>query len=102
MLYAIIGEDVPNSLQLRLSVRPAHLARLESLQQAGRLVVAGPFPGEEGEGFSGSLIVADFSSLEEAKSWADADPYLKAGVYVSVMVKPFKMVFGPIPAEGKK
>ncbi|MBF0110063.1 MAG: YciI family protein [Magnetococcales bacterium] len=95
MLYAIIGEDVPDSLQKRLSVRPAHLERLESLQRAGRLLVAGPFPREAGEGFTGSLIVADFSSLEEAQRWADADPYIQAGVYSSVAVKPFKKVFGP-------
>ncbi|HIJ85634.1 MAG: YCII-related protein [Magnetococcales bacterium] len=93
MLFAIVGEDVPDSLHKRLSVRPAHLERLEKLQQAGRLVLAGPFPREGGEGFSGSLIVAGFASLEEAKTWGSADPYVKAGVYASVTVKPFKKVF---------
>lgn len=93
MLFAIIGEDVQDSLEKRLSVRPAHLERLEKLQTAGRLVLAGPCPKESGEGFSGSLIVADFASIEEAKTWADADPYIKAGVYASVAIKPFKKVF---------
>ena len=97
MLYAIIGEDVPNSLERRLSVRPAHLARLEALKNEGRLFVAGPFPAIDSNdpgpaGFSGSLIVAEFASLEDAQAWADADPYVGAGVYVRASVKPFKKV----------
>lgn len=97
MLYAIIGEDVPNSLELRLSVRPAHLARLEALTNEGRLFAAGPFPAIDSNdpgpaGFSGSLIVAEFASLTEAQAWADADPYVAAGVYAKATVKPFKKV----------
>ena len=97
MLYAIISEDVKNSLPLRLPVRPQHLARLELLQQEGRLVLAGPFPAIDSEtpgdaGFTGSLIVAAFDSLEAATTWADADPYKSAGVYKDVTVKPFKKV----------
>lgn len=98
MLYSIIGEDVPNSLSARQSARPAHLARLEELKNAGRLIVAGPNPAidsnDPGEaGFTGSVVIAEFSSLEEAKAWADADPYVAAGVYQTVTVKPFKQVF---------
>ncbi|HSS65043.1 MAG TPA: YciI family protein [Gammaproteobacteria bacterium] len=97
MLYAIICEDVENSLEKRNGARPAHLERLEALKAEGRLVLAGPHPavdsGEPGEaGFSGSLIVAEFDSLEDAKIWADADPYNPAGVYKKVTVKPFRMV----------
>jgi hypothetical protein len=97
MFYAIIGEDVANSLDKRVSARPAHLERLQALQQAGRLLLAGPFPGIDGNdpgpaGFSGSLIVAEFDTLADAKSWADADPYVAAGVYAGVTVKPFKKV----------
>lgn len=97
MLYAIISQDVPNSLPLRTPVRPDHLARLEILQKAGRLVIAGPHPAvdnvDPGEaGFTGSLIVAEFDSLEDAIGWADQDPYVKAGVYASVTVKPFRQV----------
>ena len=97
MFYAIISEDVPNSLALRLSVREAHLARLQSLKQQGRLFCAGPHPvidtEEPGEaGFSGSLIIAEFESLAAAQSWADADPYISAGVYQRVTVKPYKKV----------
>ncbi|MDP2286280.1 MAG: YciI family protein [Pseudohongiella sp.] len=97
MLYAIISEDVQNSLPLRTPVRPQHLARLEQLQQEDRLVLAGPFPAIDSEnpgdaGFSGSLIVASFTSLADARQWADADPYLAAGVYRQVTVKPFKKV----------
>ena len=98
MLYAIIGEDVPNSLERRLSVRPAHLARLEALKNEGRLFAAGPFPAIDSSdpgpaGFSGSLIVAEFASLEEAQAWAAADPYVDAGVYAApATVKPFKKV----------
>lgn len=98
MLYCIIGEDVPNSLEKRLSVRPAHLERLTRLQEAGRLILAGPNPAIDSidpgpAGFSGSLIVAEFDSLDDAKSWANADPYVGAGVYANVTVKPFKKVF---------
>lgn len=98
MLYAIIAQDVENSLDARLKARPDHLARLQSLQNEGRLVLAGPHPAidsnDPGEaGFSGSLVVAEFDSLEAAQSWADADPYIKAGVYQQVTVKPFKQVF---------
>jgi uncharacterized protein YciI len=97
MLYAIIGEDVPNSLERRLSVRPAHLARLEALKNEGRLFVAGPFPSIDSNdpgpaGFTGSLIVAEFASLADAQAWADADPYIDAGVYAKATVKPFKKV----------
>ena len=98
MYYAIIGTDVANSLNKRLSVRPEHLARLESLQNEGRLLTAGPFPAIDSEdpgeaGCTGSLIVADFESLVAAQQWADDDPYIAAGVYDSVSVKPFKKVF---------
>ena len=98
MLYAIIAEDNANSLELRKQNRPAHLARLKTLQDEGRLVLAGPHPCIDAEdpgptGFSGSLIVAEFSSLPSAKEWADADPYQLAGVYARVTVKPFKKVF---------
>jgi uncharacterized protein YciI len=98
LLYAIISEDVPQSLELRQTVRPAHLLRLKALQDEGRLVIAGPHlavdaidPGPAG--FTGSLVVAEFASLESAKQWADADPYQAAGVYAQVTVKPFKKVF---------
>ncbi|MGO2353111.1 MAG: YciI family protein [Marinomonas foliarum] len=98
MLYSIIGEDVTNSLSARMQARPAHLARLEALQNEGRLVLAGPNPAIDSEnpgdaGFSGSVVIAEFASLEEAQSWADADPYVAAGVYENVTVKPFKQVF---------
>ena len=98
MLYSIVGTDVENSLPLRKGARSAHLERLQQLQQAGRLIIAGPNPAidssDPGEaGFSGSLIVAEFTSLDEAKAWADADPYIAAGVYAQVTVKPFKQVF---------
>ncbi len=98
MLYAIVGTDTANSLEHRLSVRPAHLERLKKLQDEGRLLLAGPFPAIDSvdpgpAGFSGSLIVADFSSLPAAQAWAEADPYVAAGVYASVSVKPFKKVF---------
>ncbi len=97
MLYAIVGQDVPDSLDRRLAARPAHLERLHALQQAGRLLLAGPFPAIDSNdpgpaGFSGSLIVAEFESLAAAQTWANADPYVAAGVYVSVSVKPFKKV----------
>jgi hypothetical protein len=98
MLYAIIGHDRVGSLEQRLAVRPAHLERLTALQAEGRLIVAGPFPAIDSvdpgpAGFSGSLIVAEFASLEEAQKWAEADPYLSAGVYEKVDVKPFRKVF---------
>ncbi len=98
MLYAIIGRDVDGSLPLRQSARPAHLARLQALQEAGRMVLAGPFPAIDGDdpgpaGFTGSLIVAEFDSLEAAQAWAEADPYVAAGVYAETTVKPFKQVF---------
>lgn len=97
MFYAIVGQDVPDSLDKRISVRPAHLDRLQALQQAGRLLLAGPFPAVDAvdpgpAGFSGSLIVAEFDSFADAQAWADADPYVAAGVYASVNVKPFKKV----------
>ena len=97
MLYAVISEDVENSLPLRKESRPAHLARLEQLKEEGRLILAGPLPAidsnDPGEaGFTGSLVVAEFDSLETAQSWADADPYMEAGVYQKVVVKPFKKV----------
>lgn len=97
MYYAIISEDVENSLPMRQSARPAHLDRLHALKAEGRLLVAGPHPAidtpDPGEaGFSGSLVVAEFDSLEAAQSWADADPYIEAGVYEKVVVKPFKAV----------
>ena len=97
MLYVIIGEDVENSLAARLAARPAHLERLFALRDAGRLLVAGPNPAidasDPGEaGFSGSVIIAEFDSLEAAQTWAEADPYRDAGVYQRVTVKPFKKV----------
>ena len=98
MLYAIVGEDRPDSLPARLAARPAHLERLKALQDAGRLVLAGPCPAIDSidpgpAGFSGSLIVAEFASLEAARAWADAAPYVAAGVYAAVTVKPFRKVF---------
>lgn len=98
MLYVIISEDVPDSLSKRLSARPAHLARLQILQDAGRLLLAGPHPAVDTEnpgeaGFTGSLIVAEFDSLQVAQTWANDDPYLDAGVYAHITVKPFKKVF---------
>ncbi len=97
MLYAIIAEDKPDSLEKRLATRPAHIARLEKLKEQGKLILAGPHPAIDSEdpgsaGFSGSLIVAEFDSFEAAQSWANADPYIKAGVYEQVTVKPFKKV----------
>ncbi len=98
MLYAIISEDVADSLEKRLSVRPEHLARLQALQDAGRLILAGPHPAIDSEncadaGFSGSLVVAEFTSLEDAQHFAQTDPYFDAGVYANVVVKPFKKIF---------
>ncbi len=91
MLYAIIGQDVENSTEKRLAVRPAHLQRIEALNESGRLVLAGPFPADDGS-FMGSLIVADFDSLDEARLWAEADPYMHHGVFSQVEVKPFRKV----------
>jgi hypothetical protein len=97
MWYAISGEDMPNSLEKRLAARPAHLDRLQILQSEGRLLLAGPFPAIDSldpgpAGFTGSLIVAEFDSLESAQVWADTDPYVAAGVYSRVSVKPFRKV----------
>lgn len=98
MLYAIIGEDVDDSLARRQSVRDQHIARLQQLQDDGRMIIAGPNPAIDSNdpgpsGFSGSIIIAEFESLAEAQAWADADPYIAAGVYARVTVKPFKQVF---------
>jgi len=95
MWYAIVTEDTPSSLEKRLVNRPSHLARLTALHEAGRLLLAGPFPAIDNldpghAGFTGSLIVADFNSLAEAETWANADPFVSAGVYASVSVKPFR------------
>jgi len=97
MLYSIVAEDNDNSLKARESARPDHLKRLEMLRTEGRLILAGPQPAIDSSdpgpvGFTGSLIVAEFNSLAEAQSWADADPYIEAGVYLKVTVKPFKKV----------
>ena len=97
MLYAIISEDIANSLEQRKLARPAHLARLQQLNDEGRLFVAGPHPAVDNNepgaaGFTGSLVIAEFTSLEQAQAWADADPYITAGVYAKVVVKPFKKV----------
>ncbi|KAA1174870.1 YciI family protein [Marinobacter salinexigens] len=97
MYYAIISEDVENSLPMRMEARPAHVERLQALKEEGRLLVAGPHPAidtpDPGDaGFSGSLVVAEFDSLEAAQSWADSDPYIEAGVYQKVVVKPYKVV----------
>ncbi|MDA0680895.1 MAG: YciI family protein [Proteobacteria bacterium] len=97
MWYAIISEDVENSLPLRSSARAAHLARMQGLVADGRLLIAGPHPAIDSDdpgpaGFTGSLVVVDFPSLEEAKAWAATDPYVDAGVYSKVTVKPFKCV----------
>lgn len=95
MLYAIIASDAANSLDARLANRPAHLERLNALKDAGRLVLAGPHPAIDSNdpgpaGFTGSLIVAEFDSLQAAQAWADADPFCAAGVYAEVVVKPFR------------
>jgi uncharacterized protein YciI len=97
MWYAIVGNDIPNSLARRQPARPAHLERLNRLQEEGRLLLAGPFPAIDAEdpgpaGFSGSLIVAEFADLAGAQAWADADPYVAAGVYRDVSVRPFRKV----------
>lgn len=95
MFYAIVGQDVANSLDKRGAARSAHVARLQALQEKGRLLLAGPFPAVDAidpgpAGFTGSLIIAEFPSLPEAQAWADADPYVSGGVYASVSVKPFR------------
>lgn len=97
MYYVIFSEDVPDSLPLRKQARPAHLARLQALLDDGRLLIAGPCPAIDAEdpgeaGFTGSMVVAEFDSLESAQTWADDDPYLHAGVYKSTVVKPYKKV----------
>lgn len=95
MLYAIIARDRPGSLKYRLAARPAHLERLQQLQNLGRLILAGPMPAVDSEdpgpaGFTGSIVVAEFASLEEAKDWANQDPYVDAGVFSNVEVRPFR------------
>jgi len=97
MYYSIVGEDHPDSLEKRLSVRPAHIERLKQLLAEGRLLLAGPTPAIDNEdpgpnGFTGSVVIAEFDSLEEAQAWADADPYVESGAYAKVTVKPFKKV----------
>ncbi|MEM8843506.1 MAG: YciI family protein [Pseudomonadota bacterium] len=98
MWYAIISEDVKNSLEKRKSVRPKHIERLQALVDTGKLLTAGPHPAVDSEdpgdfGFTGSLIIAEFESLDAAQAWADEDPYIAAGVYQKVIVKPYKKVF---------
>jgi hypothetical protein len=98
MLYALIGEDAPNSLERRLAARPAHVERIKALQAQGRLVLAGPFPAIDSPdpgpaGFTGSLIVAEFGSLAEAQAWLDADPYVIDGVFFRALAKPFRKTF---------
>lgn len=97
MLYAVISQDAADTLEKRMAARPQHLKRLEQLRDEGRLILAGPHPAIDNEdpgsaGFTGSLVVAEFDSLEDARTWANADPYLAAGVYERVSVKPFKKV----------
>ncbi|WPE17600.1 YciI family protein [Candidatus Thioglobus autotrophicus] len=97
MLYAVISQDVENSLEKRLSVRPAHIERLNLLKNEGRLILAGPHPAIDNNdpgaaGFTGSLVVAEFECLADAQAWANADPYMASGAYASVIVKPFKKV----------
>jgi hypothetical protein len=98
MWYAIICEDMPNSLALRMETRPAHLAALQLLQNEGRLLTAGPLPAIDSEnpgdnGFTGSVIIAEFDSISDAQTWAQSDPYAVAGVFANVVVKPYKKVF---------
>lgn len=98
MWYVIFSQDVENSLEKRLSVRDRHLARLQILRDEGRLLTAGPMPAIDAEnpaeaGFTGSTVIAEFNSLKQAQEWADSDPYIDAGVYEKVIVKPFKKVF---------
>lgn len=94
MLYVIFSQDIPNSLALRKQARPAHIARLKALQEEDRLIIAGPCPAVDSDnpgdaGFTGSTVIADFNTFQDAQSWADADPYIEAGVYEKVIVKPF-------------
>lgn len=103
MWYAIVAEDHPNSLNKRMAARPEHLARLQALQDEARLLLAGPFPAVDSidpgsAGFTGSLIIAAFTNLEAAKTWAEADPFVVAGVYASVTVKPFRKTLPAMPA----
>jgi uncharacterized protein YciI len=98
MLYVIYGEDIPNSMEKRSAARPAHLQRVQEIIDAGRMVLAGPLPNIDSPdpgpaGMGGSLIVAEFESLEAAKAWIDADPYVTQGVFARVTVRPFKQVF---------
>ena len=100
MLYAISGEDIPESREMRLAARTAHLDRINILQKEGRLILAGPYPAIDSPdpgpaGFSGSLIVAEFESLEAARTWAETDPYITSGVFAKLTVKPFKKVMPP-------
>jgi len=97
MLYVIVSDDVTNSMPLRAKARPQHIARLEKLRDKGKLIIAGPCPAIDAadpgpNGFTGSIVIAEFNDFEEAKQWADSDPYVEAGVYKSVTVKPFKRV----------
>ncbi len=97
MLYVIVSDDVTNSMPLRAKARPQHIARLEKLRDKGKLIIAGPCPAIDApdsgpNGFTGSVVIAEFNDIEEAKQWADSDPYVEAGVYNSVTVKPFKRV----------
>jgi len=97
MLYVIVSDDVTNSMPLRAKARPQHIARLEKLRDKGKLIIAGPCPAIDApdpgpNGFTGSVVIAEFNGIEEAKQWADSDPYVEAGVYNSVTVKPFKRV----------
>ena len=98
MLYVIFAQDIAHSLEKRLAARPAHLARLQQLRDEGRLLTAGPLPAVDSNdpgaaGFTGSTVIAEFNSLAEAQAWAERDPYVDAGVYDSVIVKPYKKVF---------
>ena len=98
MFYVIFAQDIPNTLEKRLAVREQHLARLKQLQAENRLLTAGPNPAIDDEnpgesGFTGSTVIAQFANLQEAKDWAAKDPYVEAGVYGDVIVKPFKKVF---------
>jgi uncharacterized protein YciI len=98
VLYAILSQDVVDSLKKRQSARPAHIKRLQDLQDQGRLIIAGPHPAIDSNtpgdaGFTGSLVIAEFANLTDAQNWADVEPYLAAGVYEKVIVKPFKQVF---------
>jgi uncharacterized protein YciI len=98
MLYTIIGQDEPDSLEKRMAARPAHVARLQALQEEGRLILAGPFPAVDAidpgaAGYAGSLIVAEFASRQDAETWAQADPYVDGGVYAQVTVMPFRKTF---------